>query len=119
MRGEGREREEEGDDERGGEPGRRGQGEIGGERIRLSVIVSRCRTRGNSLTAEGRRQRGEEKKSSGGWVQSQLRGRWRDTEWRERGKNGPKKEGRQNDKLSGHHSRRTWFVTLNKTQRQD
>lgn len=47
--------EEEGDDERQREPGRRRQGEIGGERIRLSVIVSRCRTRGNSLTAEGRR----------------------------------------------------------------
>lgn len=58
MREEGREREEEGDDERGAEPGRRGQEKIGGERIRLSVIVSRCRTRGNSLTAEGRRQRG-------------------------------------------------------------
>lgn len=55
-------------------------------------------------------------------MQSQLRGRWRDTEWKERKrerKNGPKKEGRQNCKLSGHHSRRTWFVTLNKTQRQD
>lgn len=56
--------EEEGDDERQREPGRRRQGEIGGERIRLSVIVSRCRTRGNSLTAEGRRQQGW---GLGGW----------------------------------------------------
>lgn len=44
-------------------PGRRRQREIGGERIRLSVIVSRCRTRGNSLTAVGRRQ--QERRAGG------------------------------------------------------
>lgn len=63
--------EEEGDDERQREPGRRRQGEIGGERIRLSVIVSRCRTQGNSLTAEGRRQQ----RWGLGWVVGFDRGR--------------------------------------------
>lgn len=95
VRGEGREGEEEGDDERGGELGRRGQGEIGGERIRLSVIVSRCRTRGNSLTAEGRRQRGgreEERWRLGAITAEREMERYRAE--RERGKTVQKKRGK-------------------------
>lgn len=41
--------------------------------------------------------------------------RYRVERERQREEKQSKKEGRQNDKLSGHHSRRTWFVTLNKT----